>query len=140
MPTHDLEAVRKANAHKVIQQVFEADRHLDTEAFLRLLSPEVVLRIGSQPCVVGVDAVRRVIAGMFAGMRDGIHHTLVQSWTASDDEGGVSLAYQADAVFHLLDGRDVALPYVNILRIVRSGLVSTYSIYIDPAPLRAVQG
>lgn len=136
MPSRETVESRTSVADAIIQRVFAADRDLNIEAFVRLLSPDVVLRIGSQPPIVGVDAVRRAIGGLFAGMRSGIQHTLQQSWTERSGEEGGSVVYQAEAVFHLRDGRDVSLPYVNVLRIDRSGLVSHYFIYIDLTPLR----
>ncbi len=140
MPSREPAGSSTSVTDAIIERVFAADRDLNAEAFVQLLTPDLVLRIGSQPVIVGVEAVRQAINSLFAGMRSGIQHTLQQSWTDRSDERGVSLVYQADAVFHLRDGRDVALPYVNVLRFAASGLVSHYSISVDLAPLRGARG
>lgn len=140
MPPRDSDLPPASSGHQLIGRVFAADRQLDTEAFVQLLTTDVVLRIGSQPAIIGIDAVRQAINGLFAAMRSGVEHTLRHAWTDHDPARGNSLVYQAEALFHLKDGRDLSLPYVNVLRITPSGLVSHYLIYIDLSPMYSPRG
>ncbi len=116
--------------HPVVEKIFAADGALDLESFLALLTPDIVLRIGSQPELQGHAAVSMAITGMFAMMRSGIRHTLHQQWQSDN-----VLIYEATAEFFLKDGRDITLPYVNVLSVESDERVSQYKIYIDLSPL-----
>ena len=116
-------------AHAVVQAAHAADQALDVEAFLRLLAPDVVLRLGSQPELRGHEAVRAAISALFGQMQSIQHHDL-QLWSEA-----ASIILQAEVTFTRKDGRSVTLPYVNLLRRQPDGLLSEYFIYIDLAPL-----
>lgn len=116
----------------LIERVFAADAALDADAFVKLLSDDVRLRIGSQPALQGKAAVRQAIGGVFGMMRAGLEHKLHERWESAE-----TIVYEAEVTYHLKDGRDVDLPYTNVLRLTGNGLVQDYSIYIDLAPLSA---
>jgi len=122
----------RALAEARISAIQRADANLDVESFLALLEPDAVLRIGAQPEQVGQTAIRATIAGLFAAMRSGVRHEIARVWGNAE-----SLVYQAEATFLLKDGRDLKLPYVNVLDIGSGGLVSRYHIAIDLSPMRA---
>ena len=121
---------KDAHAH-LIEAIFKADHALDLDGFMALLAADVSLRIGSQPPLEGRAAVSQAIGGLFAGMRSGIEHHLHETWHSDH-----SVIYEAVATFHLKDGRDVTVPYMNALRLNDQGLVRDYRIYIDLAALR----
>ena len=116
----------RAEALALISAIARADAALDLEGFLALLAPDAILRIGSQPALNGIAAIGAAIAGLFAGMRAGIRHSVRRVWGDSE-----TLVYQAEAAFPLKDGRDVTLPYVNVLDIGPGGRVGRYDIAID---------
>lgn len=67
------------STHKaLIESVFAADAALDTDAFMKLLSDDVRLRIGSQPALLGHAAVRQAITGLFGMMRTGSSTTFTR--------------------------------------------------------------
>ena len=120
----------RADAERLIAAIARADAGLDLEGFLALLAPDVVMRIGSQAELRGKEAVREAIAGLFGGMRAGIRHTVSRAWGDGD-----VLVYQAEATFPLRDGRDITLPYVNVLDLGAGGRVVRYVIAIDLSPM-----
>ncbi len=130
LPYDSLAPDRRDRAEALIRRIFAADGALDTGAFLAVLDPGGTLRIGSQPALQGRAAIRPAIAGLFAGQRKGIEHRLLRAWGSSG-----MLVYEAEATFHLRDGRDVRLPYVNVLQVPAKGLATDYRIYIDLSPL-----
>ncbi|MBY0405075.1 MAG: nuclear transport factor 2 family protein, partial [Cyanobacteria bacterium] len=113
----------------IIQNIFNADSKLDTEAFLELLSPNVTFRMGSQTEIQGKASVGKLVQGLFDGMQ-AVHHSLKQSWQNDN-----SLVYEAEVTFHLKDGRVFKLPYVNVLQLGDNQLIDQYKIYIDVSPL-----
>jgi ketosteroid isomerase-like protein len=121
----------RAPAEALISAIARADAALDVEAFLALLAPDVVLRIGAQLEQTGHAAVRAAIAGLFGAMRSGVRHDVARVWGHRR-----TIVYQADATFFLKDGRDVTLPYVNVLDIGTDGLIGRYAIAIDLSPMR----
>ena len=115
----------------LIAAIFAADAALDLDGFMALLTDDVQLHIGSQPPVPGRAAVRQAIAGLFGLLRGGVRHRLLARFGSPAG----TLAYQAEASFALKDGRDVTLPYVNLLHLAPDGRVDDYRIFIDLAPL-----
>ena len=115
----------------LIDRIFAADRTLDLDGFIALLTDDVRLRIGSTPWVTGKPAARRIIGALFAAVR-GIDHRLVRGPFITGDR----LSYFAEATFTRRDGARVTLPYANAL-IVRGDRLSEYDIHMDPTPLLA---
>jgi ketosteroid isomerase-like protein len=124
-------AEARADTQTLISAIARADAALDLEGFLALLAPDAVMRIGSQPALVGVHAIRAAIAGLFGAMRSGVIHEVTRVWGDN-----TSLVYQAEATFPLKDGRDLTLPYVNVLDVGPDRRVLRYVIAIDLAPMR----
>ena len=124
--------IAEERSYPIVAKIFSADGALDLDAFLAVLTPDIVLRIGSQPELRGQMAVSQAIASMFSMMRSGIVHTLHQQW-----QNGNVLAYEASAAFFLKDGRDITLPYVNVLTLTGDDRVNDYKIYIDLSPLHS---
>ncbi len=121
----------RSHAEDLISAIARADAALDLEAFMATLAPDAVLRIGSQPETIGGDAIRIAIGGLFGAMRSGIEHHVFRVWGNRS-----ALVYQAEATFSLKDGRDITLPYVNVLDIGADTRVARYAIAIDLAPVR----
>ncbi len=114
---------------ELIAKCQAADAALDADAFVALLTPEVVFRMGNQPEVQGREAVRAAVASLF-GQLQSIQHRTIHIW-----EDGAEIALRAEVTFRRRDGREVILPYVNVLTIAREGLISDYRIHIDASPL-----
>ncbi len=117
-------------ARTLVAQVQAADAALDVDAFVALLTPDVVFRIGNQPAIQGREAVRSAITQLFSLMKS-IQHRTLGLWAEGD-----RVALQAEVTFTLTDGREVVLPYMNALRIANSQICD-YRIHIDLQPLFA---
>ena len=114
----------------VIGKIFAADESLDLEAFVALLARDAVMRVGAGPDVRGHPAIRSLVKGLFAAQRMGIKHHLIRTWP-----GRPVMAYQAEAAMALADGRDLVLPYVNVLTLDETGMITDYRVHIDMSPL-----
>ena len=123
--------VARSDAQALLTAIARADAALDLEGFLATLAPSAVMRIGSQPELSGQSAIGGAIADLFGAMRSGIRHDIARVWG-----NGEALVYQAQATFLLRDGRDVTLPYVNVLDIGPDRRILRYAIAIDLSPLR----
>lgn len=117
-------------ARILVAKVQAADAALNVEAFVSLLTPDVVFRIGSQPILQGREAVRSAINGLFALMRRIEHHTL-DLWVEGD-----RIALQAEVTFAMTSGNEVTLPYMNVLS-VEDQYIRDYRIHIDLQPVLA---
>jgi ketosteroid isomerase-like protein len=116
-------------AEILMEKCQAADAALDADAFVALLTPNVVFRMGSQPELHGRDAVRDAVSGLF-GMVQSIRHRTIHIW-----EDGHDVALRAEVNFVRKDGRELILPYVNTLTIADDSLISNYRIHIDVAPI-----
>ena len=117
---------------ETIDAIFAADRERDVDAFLRLLTEDAVMRVGAGPQAHGRTAIRQLVGGLFAAQRAGIVHRLIRVWA-----DGQMIAVQAEAAMSLRDGRDILLPYVNVLTLNGTGLIEDYRIHIDLSPLES---
>lgn len=116
-------------ADRLVAAVQSADAHLNTDAFLALLSEQVIFRIGSAPEVLGREAVRRAVATLFASMKSITHKTI--QLTVDGDK----IFLQASVQFDPKQGASATLPYVNVLTVGEAELITDYRIHIDLSPL-----
>jgi hypothetical protein len=103
---------------------------MDANTFASNLSEGCVLRYANHPEVHGRDAIAAAI-GAFYETIGGLRHQPVNEWTA-----GETTILQFDVTYTRLDGGEVTVPAVSI---VRSGgeLIDDYRIYVDLAPVYA---
>jgi uncharacterized protein (TIGR02246 family) len=116
--------IRNPIYRDVVSNTFEADAALDADRFAAKLTADAAFRLGGNPAVVGRDAIRKMVAQMFAAFRS-VRHRLVDAFEMPE-----ALIYEAEATYAFLDGREVTAPYVNVLRF-EGALVSDYRIYAD---------
>jgi ketosteroid isomerase-like protein len=111
-----------------ISRLFETVDARDADAFASFLSENAVFRYGSQPAVQGKEAIRGYVSAFF-GSLEALSHQVVDSWERDD-----SMVCQGVVTYTRRDGRDVSLPFTNILRF-EGDLIRDYLVYIDPTPL-----
>lgn len=103
----------------------------DANAFGSFLADDAMFPIGNQPPVQGKPAI---VAGLkqfwttYSG-EEHILHTILGTDTC--------FALEATNVFNRLDGKQVALPAVAITERNEHGLVTSFRVFIDIAPLYA---
>lgn len=99
-----------------------------TAAFVDYLTPDALFRYGSSPPAVGHTAIRSMVDLFFSSIRSSAHR-IGQTW----EEGGHRIC-KGEVTYVLPDGRQVVLPFCNVLKLA-GGKISSYEIYIDPTPL-----
>ena len=103
---------------------------MDTERFLSFIREDGTFRFGSSPSVTGRDGIRAAVENFFAtfaALRHDIEKLILQ---------GDAAACEGRVTYTRHDGSLITLPFANIFG-VESGLISTYHVYIDIAPLYA---
>ena len=110
--------------------LFAAIDRKDAAGFASFLTEDAVFRMGSNPPVRGRRAAQDFVAGFFLTI-EGSRHTGLREYEAGD---GLFLEGTVD--YALPNGRSVAVPFLNRLRL-EGGLAAEYLIYLDPAPVAA---
>jgi ketosteroid isomerase-like protein len=111
-----------------ISRLFETVDAKDADAFASLLTENAVFRYGSEPAVQGKEPIRRYLSAFF-GSLEALRHQVVDTW-----ERGDSMVCQGVVTYTRGDGRDVSVPFTNILRF-EGDRIRDYLVYIDPSPL-----
>jgi ketosteroid isomerase-like protein len=119
-PKVDLEALAEAIDSKNIP------------ALAGFITDDCKLVFGSQPPIIGKEAILDFMTAFFANI-EGTKHKLIEYWMA---DGNKMMFVQAEATYFLGGGKEITLPFLDVFRLEGS-LISEYLIYIDPTPLYA---
>lgn len=113
------------------QKYLETVDNRDIEAFGKFLADDSEFQFGNQPIVKGKKAI---VEGLkkFWEIYEGEEHIL-HNILGSDN----CFALEADNVFHRKDGKTVSIPAVAITERNKAGLVTSFRVFIDIAPLTA---
>lgn len=123
-------AATREEGRVLLDRLFGAIDAMDTAGMLEVVRPDATFRYGSGPEVAGHAAIRAAVDGFFTSIA-GIRHSLSRLLV---DEGVI--VCEGEVHYERHDGRSLSLPFANVLGI-SDGLVSSYRIYIDSAPLYA---
>jgi ketosteroid isomerase-like protein len=102
----------------------------DADGFVAFLTDDASFVYANAPAVVGRGAVRAAVAAFFSQLRS-LEHEAAHVWPVP---GHVVVEGTVRYVRH--DGREVALPFVNVLAL-DGDRISSYRVYVDGAPLFA---
>ena len=119
-----------AAADSDIGGMFAAIDAQDSDAFVAYLTENATFRFGSAPPVQGRSAIRAAVDGFFgtiAGCTHRIDRTL---------RDGATLVCVGEVTYDRHDGSAVTLPFTDVFDF-DDGLIASYRIYIDVAPLYA---
>jgi ketosteroid isomerase-like protein len=105
----------------------------DLEAMFAPMHGDVVVRLGNQPPIHGLEAFRNLYTQV-AGSLGGIRHELHDLWTAVE-LAGIHIV-RMTVHYTRLDGQVVSVPCCNIFR-VRDGAISEYDVFVDMSPVFA---
>ena len=111
--------------------MFAVVDRLDADAFAAYYAEDAVLRFGNAEPVHGRDAIRQTYADFFATL-DGLRHDM-QHYHHTDD---THLA-EALVTYTRQDGSLVTVPAMSVFHTRPDGLIDSYRIYVDLAPLYA---
>ncbi len=111
--------------------MFAVVDRLDADTFAEYYAQDAVLRFGNAEPVHGREAIRRTYAEFFATL-DGLRHD-PQHYFHQDD---THLA-EALVTYTRQDGSLVTVPALSAFHTRADGLIDSYRIYVDLAPLYA---
>ena len=111
--------------------MFAVVDRLDADGFAEYYAEDAVLRFGNAEPVHGREAIRRTYAEFFATL-DGLRHD-PQHYVHQD---GTHLM-EATVTYTRKDGSLVAVPAMSVFHQGPDGLIDSYRIYVDLAPLYA---
>jgi ketosteroid isomerase-like protein len=111
--------------------MFAVVDRLDADRFAEYYAPDAVLRFGNAEPVHGREAIHRTYADFFATV-DGIRHD-PQHYVHQD---GTHLM-EALVTYTRKDGSLVTVPAMSVFHTREDGLIDSYRIYVDLAPLLA---
>jgi ketosteroid isomerase-like protein len=112
------------------EDLFASIDAMDTEGFLSFIAEDGLFRFGSSPPVHGHAGIRQAVESFFATFA-GLRHEV----TCLIREGD-RVACEGAVTYTRHDGSTITLPFANIFGL-RQGLIGTYHVYIDIAPLYA---
>ncbi len=111
--------------------MFAVVDRLDADAFAEYYAQDAVLRFGNAEPVHGREAIRQTYADFFATL-DGLRHD-PQHYVHQD---GTHLI-EATVTYTRKDGSLVSVPAMSVFHQGDDGLIDSYRIYVDLAPLYA---
>lgn len=114
----------------LLRELFTAIDAMDSERFVRSLTPDAVFRFGSAPPVTGRDAIGNAVGNFFSSIA-GLRHAL----TATINDNG-TLVCEGEVTYTRHDGSEITLPFANVFEL-EDGLIAHYKIYADIGPLYA---
>ena len=103
---------------------------MDTERFLGFIHEQGTFRFGSSPPVHGHAGIRQAVEGFFATFA-ALRHELTLLI-----RDGNRIACEGEVTYTRHDGSMITLPFANVFGL-EEGLIGTYHVYIDIAPLYA---
>ena len=121
----------RAAARAFADGMFAVVDRLDADTFAEYYAPDAVLRFGNAEPVHGSEAIHRTYADFFATV-DGIRHD-PQHYVHQD---GTHLM-EATVTYTRKDGSLVSVPAMSVFHQGPDGLIDSYRIYVDLAPLYA---
>jgi ketosteroid isomerase-like protein len=119
------------DARSFADEMFAVVDRLDADAFATYYAEDAVLRFGNAEPVRGRDAIRQTFADFFATL-DGLRHDMQHHFYADDTH----LA-EAHVTYTRRDGSLVTVPAMSVFHRRPDGLIDSYRIYVDLAPLFA---
>jgi ketosteroid isomerase-like protein len=113
-----------------VTQAFADIDAFDPDLFVRNLTPDAVFRFANAEPIIGREAIRETVAGVFSTI-DGLKHNIKNIWEVGD-----TTIVQIDVEYRRKDGKSVTVPNADIL-VYDGDLVRDWQIYIDIAPVYA---
>ena len=133
MPVHHFDPHTHPDSEWVTRMFAAVDRR-DIEANVAFMHPYVRFRFGNGPVLQGTEQLAEGQRQLYAGIR-GTSHRLVGIWR----EGAV-VTVEAEVTYTRLDGDDVTVPVVSLLRLSGPEQVGDYRVFFDLAPVFAPTG
>ncbi|MFG2957633.1 nuclear transport factor 2 family protein [Streptomyces sp. NPDC048291] len=101
----------------------------DAAGFSRLFAEQGRLQFPNGDPLIGPAVIAARLKGFFAAVK-GLQHTVLNEWT----EGSDTIA-ELSVDYHGIYGRTITIRAVSIWRIDGAGLIDSYRLYCDLAPV-----
>jgi len=113
------------------QRVLDIVDSMDTLALAELYAPDATLVFGNGVPMSGRAEIATGLSDFFATIA-GLHHQIVNEWTVGD-----TTIVELMVAYDRLDGNRTSVPVVSIWAVRPDGLISTYRVFFDLAPVFA---
>jgi SnoaL-like protein len=117
--------------HGWVAAMFRAVDEQDIEGNARYMDPQVRFRFGNGDVMHGHAALAEGQRHLYASIR-AMRHRLIGLWR----EGDV-VTVEADVTYTRLDGAEVTVPVLSLLRLSGPELVGDYRVFFDLGPVFA---
>jgi hypothetical protein len=111
--------------------IFQAVDTLDAKGFAEFFAKDGKITFGNNPAYEGRETVESGTAG-FLDTIDGIGHEIVNEWVVGNDT-----VVELKVTYHRKDGQSVTIPAVSIWNFDADGLIDSYRVFFDVAPVFA---
>jgi hypothetical protein len=111
--------------------VFHAVDTLDAKGFAEFFADNGSITFGNNPAFEGRETVESGTAA-FLDTIDGIGHEIVNEWVVGNDT-----VVELKVTYHRKDGQSVTIPAVSIWNYDGNGLIESYRVFFDVAPVFA---
>jgi len=101
----------------------------DNVSFFSYLSDDIRFRFGNGEAVRGYNQLNEALNGFYATI-GALSHTIVGLWRDGD-----VVTVELEVSYDRLDGRQVTVPVISLLRVGEARKVSDYRIFFDLAPV-----
>ncbi len=111
-----------------VKQLFQAIDRKDADSFVSFLTPDASFRFANAPVVRNKEDILHAVGSFLASIKS-LRHLIKDIW-----EQGDVIICEGEVRYTRLNGSELTLPFVDILRI-KGDLVDDYRVYIDISPL-----
>jgi ketosteroid isomerase-like protein len=115
------------SARGIFQKVDTMDPHALDEVF----AEDGTMVFGNGEPLVGREAISAG-CGAFLSILQGLRHRILNEWQVDAD----TIA-ETEVTYTRLDGKEISIPAVSIWRVRDDGLIASYRVYFDVAPIYA---
>lgn len=113
----------------MLEKLFDAIDTKDAARFAAFFTEHGVFRFGNLPEQKGRNAIMVFVSGFFESI-DGLTHRVDESWEISN-----RLVCHGEVTYLRKDGRQLSVPFSNILRVSRGEGIIAYQVFVDISAL-----
>lgn len=111
--------------------IFAKIDSLDPRALTGFLTDDATMVFGNGEPLVGPAAIVAASEAFLSTIKS-VRHRIVGDWTV-----GPTTIAEAEVTYTRLDGKEVTIPVVSIWDVDGAGLITSYRVFLDLAPVYA---
>lgn len=101
----------------------------DTNGWIEYLNDDARFCFGNAPAVVGKSAIHDAVNAFFSTL-SAVKHDIAEIWTLPG-----AVIFRGKVEYTRVDGRNLTVPFANVLKLDDGGLIREYLIYADTSEL-----